>query len=116
MVGAKPDDRVQDHAWPIVDMQQLVTGLLARATHPVAAPFGQVVEPGKAEVAQVEEQQAVPRQVFHQRERLAFAVAQGVGDVLDAQPALRAEVKEGSQFSREQRWVAEAMLASHWPV
>ncbi len=70
----------------------------------------QVVEERETEVAQVAEQQAVLWQVCHERERLEFAVAQGVGHVLDAQPALRTDVKEGGEFAGQERRVADPML------
>ena len=56
MLRTQPDQGVQDHTLLIIDMQQLVAGLLTIATDPVEATFSQIVEPGEAEVAQIEEQ------------------------------------------------------------
>lgn len=55
MYRAEPDQCIQDHAVAVIDMQHLIAGLLAVATDPVVAAFAEVVEPGEAEVAQVEE-------------------------------------------------------------
>ena len=60
MGGAQPDQRIEDLMMAVVDMQQAIAGLLAQPRDPPVTHGAQIIEPGKAEIAQVEEEEAVP--------------------------------------------------------
>ena len=110
MRRAEPDERVQDHPAPIGDMQELVARLLAVATDPVDLALAEVIEEREAEIAQIKEEQAAPGDLGQQVQHIQFAVAQGLADIVQAQPALRPDVEESGQLAGQQSRVTLPML------
>src|SRR5215207_10148259 len=62
-VFAQPDDGIQGGSLLIMDMNQFVARLFTQTRDPKMAHVGQVIEPLKAEVAEVRQDQCAWRQV-----------------------------------------------------
>ena len=113
-IGRMPPQRDQGIENPIgliQDMHHLVARLGALAREVPIASLGQLIPPGKTEVAQIKEQQAACGQSPEHGPRMHFAVGGGIQQHVEPHPLLQAHVKEAHQPSGKQATVALRHLA-----
>ncbi len=112
-VRSQPDDGVTGGGILVEHLHQRVTGAAAVAADPRQALLGQIVEPVKGEVAQVEQQQAATLEPVDQGPCQYLLVLAGSLGGQDALPLLGAQVQTGGQFARQRRQCCAAWHPDH---
>ena len=83
-------------------MHNRVTGLLPPARNPGITGIGQLIEPLKAKVAQIGQNEGSWRDILEHGSRMLLAILAGLGHILDGSPLLQAHIEEGHQLAWQQ--------------
>src|SRR5579884_109473 len=101
-IGTEFNDAVEGVAPLVVGVDDPIAGLLPQPTNPVIAGVGQVVEPGKAEVAQIGQEEAAHGEVREEIAGMTLLIGSGILLIENLTPLLTAEVKEAGEGATQE--------------
>jgi len=112
-VLAQPDDGIEQPTAIIIgeDFTEVIAHVVLEARDPEVALSGQVVEPRKAEIAQIREDETARSYLLEQEKKARVAGGQHISAKLHAYPGLRSQIEEARQFARQQMRIAVGQVA-----
>ena len=110
-IPAQVDQGVADAVGLIEHVPHLVTGLADRARDVPIALLREVIQPGKAEIATIKQDERALGQTTEHGTGMHLAISGSIQQHVEAPPLLQAHIKEAHQPSRQQATVTVRHLA-----